>query len=80
MWISARNRAPRRNDMNWKGKLPEEGYVRIKTILEVLPISRATWYQRMHDDPEWPKPVKANRIAMWRVGEIRTLLDRLGGE
>ncbi len=44
----------------------------------VLPMSRTTFYARVKTG-EFPKPVKSGRISLWRVDDIRRLLERIGG-
>lgn len=58
--------------------LPEEGFVRLKTVLAVLPVSRSVWYEGMKTQ-EYPAPVKlSHRCVAWRVQDIRRLIDKLG--
>lgn len=54
--------------------LPETGFVRLSTILQVLPIGRSTWWQ-------WVKTGKAPagikigpNTTAWDVASIRALL------
>lgn len=69
--------------------LPTEGYVRIWDIIGrkatkgrsaipgMIPVSRATWYSGVKSG-RFPKPIKHNGIAMWRVEDIRALVAQLG--
>jgi len=69
--------------------LPAEGYVRIWDIIGrkatkgrsaipgMIPVSRATWYSGVKSG-RFPKPIKHNGIAMWRVEDIRALVAQLG--
>lgn len=56
--------------------LPAEGLVRIKTILQIYPVSRATWFNGVKSG-RFPKPVKLGiRIRAWRVEDIRALIAK----
>ncbi len=66
-------------------QLPDFGYLRLKQIIgdpttdppcpPIIPVSRATWYQGIKDG-RFPKPVKLGaRIAVWRVEDIRALIE-----
>ena len=57
--------------------LPETGFVRLPSILAILPISKSSWWQGCREG-RFPKPVKIGpRITAWSVGSIRELIDRL---
>jgi len=69
-------------------RLPEFGYVRLKQIRgdpkadppcpPIIPVSRATWYQGIKDG-RFPKPIKlGERISVWRVEDIRALVEATG--
>lgn len=58
--------------------LPQEGFVRLPTILSVVPVCRSTWWAGVKSK-KFPAPVKIGpRITAWRVSDIRTLLALLG--
>lgn len=60
-----------------KGRLPEEGFVRLKKVLEVIPVSRSTWFRGIQAGL-YPKPVKiGERASAWRVEDIRKLIRGL---
>ena len=56
--------------------LPEVGYIRLKEILEIIPVSKSTWYKGIAEG-RYPKPTKrfGPRIAAWDIRDIRALLD-----
>ena len=57
--------------------LPEEGFVRLPTILQVIPVSRATWWAGIAAG-KYPKPVHLGpQLRAWRVQDIRTLIAQL---
>src|SRR4051794_22808263 len=60
--------------------LPTEGFVRLWDIIAPrgpIPISRSSWWAGVKDG-RFPKPVKIGglRIAVWRVEDIRILVQR----
>jgi len=60
--------------------LPAVGFVRIKTILRIFPISRSSWYQGVADG-KFPRPIRLGvRTSVWRVQDIRELINKFGGE
>jgi prophage regulatory protein len=56
--------------------LPETGYVRLSTILQLIPVSKSTWWQGVRDG-RYPKPTKSlgRRIAAWSCESIRGLIE-----
>ncbi|MBN8179976.1 helix-turn-helix transcriptional regulator [Roseibium aggregatum] len=59
-------------------ELPRTGFLRLKSIIAPngpIPVSKSTWWAGVKDG-RFPKPVKlGKRITVWRVDEIRTLLE-----
>ncbi|ORE90869.1 AlpA family phage regulatory protein [Aurantimonas sp. 22II-16-19i] len=59
--------------------LPCTGFLRLRSILAPagpIPVSKSTWWAGVKDG-RFPKPVKlGSRITVWRVEDIRALLDR----
>ena len=56
--------------------LPEVGYIRLKEILEIIPVSKSTWYKGIAEG-RYPKPTKrfGPRIAAWDIHDIRAILE-----
>lgn len=58
--------------------LPDTGFLRLSSILAPhgpIPVSKSTWWAGIKDG-RFPKPVKLGaRITVWRVGDIRNLID-----
>lgn len=55
--------------------LRESGFVRLPTILQVIPVSKSTWWAGVKSG-RYPKSVKlGKRITAWRVGDIRSFID-----
>lgn len=58
--------------------LPEDGFVRLPVVLSVFPVSKAHFYEGIRKGI-YPKPVKlSERVAAWKVQDIRELLQRAG--
>lgn len=56
--------------------LPDTGFVRISTILKIIPISKSTWWAGVKSG-RFPKSVKlGKRITAWRVEDIRNLVSQ----
>ena len=61
---------------NYYGSLPDTGFVRLSTILKIIPVGKSTWYAGMKAG-QFPKPIKiaGKRITAWRVEDIRKLIN-----
>jgi prophage regulatory protein len=59
--------------------LPDEGFVRLSAIIGPggpIPVSKSTWWAGVKDG-RFPRPIKLGRgITVWRVEEIRALIER----
>lgn len=58
-------------------ELPETGFVRLSTLLQLIPVSKSTWWAGVKSG-RYPQPVRTlgERITAWRVEDIRALIDR----
>ena len=58
-------------------ELPETGFVRLSTLLQVIPVSKSTWWAGVKSG-RYPQPVRSlgERITAWRAEDIRALIDR----
>ena len=57
--------------------LPEVGFLRIKQVLAVIPVSRSGWWAGVASG-RYPKGVSlGGRTTAWRVEDIRDLINRL---
>jgi predicted DNA-binding transcriptional regulator AlpA len=60
---------------------PTTGFLRLKSIIAPhgpLPISKSTWWAGCASG-RFPKPVKlGSRITVWRVEDIRRLIEEVG--
>lgn len=81
------NRIRRDTDMPHKtantqapATLPEAGFVRLSTILQVFPVGRSTWWAKVKSK-EYPQPIKlAPNTTAWRVEDIRDLIAKHTGQ
>ena len=64
------------NDAGFAG-LPQAGYIRLSTVLALIPVSKSTWWKGVSEG-RFPKPTKkfGPRIAAWDVNDIRPLLEK----
>lgn len=55
--------------------LPSTGFVRLSTILKIIPISKSTWWLGVKTG-RFPKAVKlSSNISAWRVEDIFQLIE-----
>lgn len=60
-----------------KGSLPQEGFVRLPQVLEVIPISKTQFWLGIKEG-RFPSPVKlGTRTSAWRVEDIRALIAKI---
>lgn len=53
--------------------LPDFGYLRIKEVLKIFPVSRTTWYEGIKTGI-YPKPVRlSDGVSAWRFIDIKKL-------
>ena len=56
-------------------ELPQDGLLRIKRVLQFVPVSRSTWWAGVKSG-RYPKPVKlSERVTCWKAADIRRLVD-----
>lgn len=54
--------------------LPETGFIRLSTILTLIPVGKTTWWAGVKSG-RFPKPIKLGaRITAWRVEDIQALI------
>lgn len=62
--------------MSNKLDFPETGYLRIKQVLQLIPVSKSTWWAGVQSG-RFPKAVKLGpRITVWRAEDIRKLISQ----
>jgi prophage regulatory protein len=56
--------------------LPETGFVRLTTILKVIPVGKSTWWEGVRTG-RFPPAIKLSpRVTAWRAEDIHTLIKR----
>jgi predicted DNA-binding transcriptional regulator AlpA len=56
-------------------ELPQNGFVRLPTVLAVFPVSKSTWWAGIKEG-KFPQPVKlTQRTTAWRVEDIKALIN-----
>lgn len=56
--------------------LPETGFVRLTTILQVFPVGRSSWWAGVKSG-KYPPSVKiGENTTAWKAEDIRALLDQ----
>lgn len=67
---------PKRRPHAYARELPAHGYVRLETVLTVVPVGKSTWWKGIKDG-RFPAGVKLGpRLTVWKVEDIRKLLER----
>lgn len=56
----------------------ENGLLRLWQVLEILPVSKSTFYQRIREG-DFPAPIKNGGCSFWRISDIATLIRRISG-
>ena len=61
-------------------ELPQTGFVRLPTLLQLIPVSKSTWWAGVKSG-RYPQPVRTlgQRITAWRVEDIRALIQQAAG-
>ena len=55
--------------------LPDAGFVRLATILKLIPISKSTWWAGVKSG-HFPQSVKlGKRVTAWKVEDIHQLIN-----
>jgi len=56
--------------------LPQIGFVRLKDILRVYPVSSSTWWAGVKSG-RYPEPIKLSaRTTAWKVDDIKSLIEQ----
>lgn len=57
-------------------ELPTTGFIRLPTVLSIIPISRANWLAGVKSG-KFPSSYKLGRCTMWKVEDIQELIARI---
>ena len=56
-------------------ELPQTGLLRIRQVLQFVPISRSSWWEGVRKG-RYPRPLKlSERVTVWRAVDIRRLVE-----
>jgi prophage regulatory protein len=59
-------------------KLPETGFLRLRQILNVIPVGKTCWWEGVKSG-RYPKSVKLSaRCTAWKAEDIHALIKELG--
>lgn len=60
--------------------LPETGFIRLPQVLQLIPVSRSSWWAGCASG-RYPKGYKlSERVTGWKCEHIRQLIERLGAQ
>ena len=59
--------------------LPQTGYVRLPTILSVIPVSKSTWWAGVAKK-RYPQSIKHGRSTFWKAEDIHQLIESIAKE
>lgn len=63
-----------------KDQLPLSGFIRLPQVLQLIPVSKSTWWQGCREG-RFPKPIKLGpKTTAWRVADIALLIERIGSQ
>jgi len=58
-------------------QLPEIGFIKLPQVLQVIPVSRSTFLNKIKSG-EYPAAIKlSERSVAWRVSDIKALCEKL---
>lgn len=57
--------------------IPPAGFLRLPQVLELVPVSKSTWWAGVKSG-KFPKPVKlSERITVWKAQDIMSLIEEV---
>lgn len=60
--------------------IPDFGFMRLPQVLQVIPVSRSTWYDGIKQG-RFPKGIKiTGNIVGWKVSDIKNLVQKIEEE
>jgi len=67
----------KKNERKENPRLLDIGLLRVKDVLQFVPVSRSGWWQGVKDG-RYPRPVKLSpRVTAWRAQDIRDLIEKV---
>jgi predicted DNA-binding transcriptional regulator AlpA len=71
------NRQPQNPRVTSQSALPEIALLRLRHVLRIIPISRSAWYAGVKEG-RYPAGFKIGRATVWKMEDIRVLVERIG--
>ncbi len=63
--------------MNNNPILPETGFVRMKQLIRLIPVTKVHIYNEIRGK-RFPAPIKVGKMSFWRVEDVRAYIENLG--
>lgn len=57
-------------------QLPQTGFVRLPTVLSVIPVSKSTWWSGIKAG-RYPQSVKHGGSTFWKAEDIHQLIESI---
>lgn len=57
-------------------QFPHTGFVKLQTILYVIPVSKSTWWAGVKSG-KYPKAIKHGASTFWKAEDILALIDSI---
>ena len=57
-------------------QLPQTGFVKLQTILSVIPVSKSTWWAGVKTG-KYPKSIKHGSSTFWKTEDINNLIESI---
>jgi prophage regulatory protein len=59
--------------------LPETGFLRLKQVLQFIPVCKATWWNGVKSG-RFPKQIKNGKCTFWKAEDIKELIEQMAGD
>ena len=59
--------------------LPETGFLRLKQVLQFIPVCKATWWNGVKSG-RFPKQIKNGKCSLYKVETIKELIEQIGAD
>lgn len=57
-----------------------EGFLRLPQVLNLVPVSRSTLWQRVKEG-RFPQPIKlSERVTVWKTADVLAFIEHAGSE
>lgn len=59
-----------------QNQFPQTGFVKVQTILSVIPVSKSTWWAGVKAG-KYPKSIKHGASTFWKAEDINNLIESI---